>query len=272
MGLMLLNWGIEARKWQLLVSAIQPVSFFKAFRAIFSGQALAFNTLNGVGESAGRALFLEEGNRIRGVIVSFVGSMSQIIVTYVMGLFSLLYLKFNILDGHHQVEGLSAFWLDGIISIITIGIVLFILLYFNISGFIRLIEHIPFISKHRFLIQKLEDLHWKELTKILFLSFCRYVVFVVQYMLLLQVFEVSVSSLEAATLVGVMFLVLAIVPMFSFAELGVRGKVSIQLFGLLSTNTVGIIATTAGIWIINMIIPAIAGSIFIVGIRLFRNK
>ncbi len=269
---MFLNWGIEARKWQLLVMRIQPVSFLKAFKAIFSGQALAFNSLNGIGESAGRALYLEEGNRIRGMIVSFVGSMSQIIVTYVLGLVSLLYFKFYILDGHHQVEGLSAFWLDGIIYIISIGIALFILLYFNISGFIRLIENIPFISKHRFLIQKLEDLHRKELTKILFLSFYRYVVFVVQYMLLLQVFDVNVSFLEAATLIGVMFLVLAIVPMFSLAELGVRGKVSIQLFGLLSTNTVGIIATVAGIWIINLIIPAIAGSIFILSIRLFRKK
>jgi len=40
----------------------------------------------------------------------------------------------------------------------------------------------------------------------------------------------------------------------------------------LSTNHIGIIAAAAGIWIINLIIPAIAGSILILGVRLFQNK
>ena len=269
---MFINWGIEALKWQFLISRIQDVSFVRAYRAIFSGQALAFNTLNRIGESAGRAIFLEEGNRLRGIVLSVVGSMSQIVVTFTMGLLALLYLRFHILDTSHQVEGLSIAWLDGFIYAITVGIVLFILLYFRLSGFIRSLEKIPFIAKHKFFVQKLENFHWKELTRILFLSSCRYVVFVVQYVLLLQVFNVNVSWIEAACMVSVMFLVLAVVPTIALAELGFRGKVSIQLFGLLSTNTIGIIATAAGIWIINLIIPAIAGSLFILGIRLFRNK
>ncbi len=270
--LMFLNWGIEARKWQLLVSGIQKVSFGKAFRAVFSGQALGFNTLNRVGESAGRAIFLEEGNRLRGIVLSVVGSMSQIIVTFATGVIALIYLRWHILDESHHLEGLSVFWLDGLIYTITVGIVLFILLYFRLSWLIQLLEKIPFIARHKFFVQKLEDFHWKELTRILFLSSVRFVVFVVQYVLLLQVFEVHIAWMDAATMVCVMFLVLAIVPTIALAELGFRGKISLQLFGLLSSNTVGIIATAAGIWIINLIIPAIAGSLFILGIRLFRNK
>jgi MFS family permease len=272
MGLMFVNWGIEARKWQILVSSIQKVSFGRAFKAVFSGQALGFNTPNRVGESAGRAIFLDEGNRLRGIVLSVVGSMSQIIVTFVTGLLALLYLRLYILDDSHKLQGLSVFWLDGLIYAITIGIVLFILMYFRLSWLIKLLEKIPFIAKHKFFVQKLEDLHWKELTRILFLSSCRYVVFVVQYVLLLQVFEVHAAWLDAAAMVCVMFLVLAIVPTIALAELGFRGKVSLQLFGLLSSNTIGIVATAAGIWIINLIIPAVAGSLFILGIKLFRNK
>ena len=77
---------------------------------------------------------------------------------------------------------------------------------------------------------------------------------------------------DAACMACVLFLVLAIVPTVALAELGFRGKVSIQLFGLLSANTIGILATAAGIWIINLVIPAIAGSLLILGIRLFRNR
>jgi MFS family permease len=270
--LMFLNWGIEARKWQLLVGSIENVSFGKAFRAVFSGQALGFSTINRMGESAGRAIFLEDGNRLRGIVLSVVGSMSQIIVTFAMGLLALLYMRLYLLDDTHHLQGLSVFWLDGLIYAITIGIVLFILMYFRLSWLTKLIEKIPFIAKHKFFVQKLEDLHWRELTRVLFLSFFRYFVFVVQYVLLLQVFEVNIAWVDAAAMVCVMFLVLAIVPTIALAELGFRGKVSIQLFGLLSSNTIGIIATAAGIWIINLIIPAIAGSLFILGIRLFRNK
>ncbi len=269
---MLLNWGIEARKWQILVSSIQKVSFMRAYRAIFSGQAFAFSTINRVGESAGRAIFLQQGNRIRGIVLSIVGSMSQILVTFLLGLAALLYLRFHILDATHHLEGLSIFWLDGLMYLIGVGIILFIALYFRLSWFIMVLEKIPFVAKYKFFVQKLEDFHPKELTRILFLSTCRYIVFVIQYVILLQVFDVQVFWADAACMACVLFVVLAIVPTIALAELGFRGKVSIQLFGLLSTNTIGIIATAAGIWIINLIIPAIAGSLFILGIRLFRNR
>ncbi|MEN9684405.1 MAG: hypothetical protein RLZZ28_191 [Bacteroidota bacterium] len=270
--LMFVNWGIEAWKWKILVSGIEKVSFGKAVKAVFTGQALGFNTPNRIGESAGRSIFLEEGNRLRGIVLSVVGSVSQIIVTFGTGLLALIYLRYFILDETHHVEGLSVFWLDGLIYLISIGIVLVVLLYFRLSWFIQLLEKIPLIAKYQFFVQKLEDFHWKELTRILILSSIRYGVFVVQYVLLLQAFEVYIHWLDAAMLVSVMLLVLAMVPTIALAELGFRGKISIQLFGLFSNNSLGIIATAAGIWIINLIIPAIAGSLFILGVRLFRNK
>lgn len=270
--LMLVNWGIEARKWQLQVKGIQLLSFGQAFKAILAGQALGFNTINRMGESVGRVAFLKEGNRIRGVVLSFVGSMAQIIVTFIMGIFSMIYMRAHILNAEHQLEGLSVFWVDGLVYVLTMGIFLFSLLYFKMSILIKLLEKIPFIERYKFFLEKLEDFHWKELIGILSLSFGRYFVFLLQYLLLLQVFNVPIFWLDACALVGVMFLVLAIVPTIALAELGFRGKVSILLLGMMSSNTVGIIATAAGIWIINLILPAIAGTLFILGVRLFRNK
>lgn len=270
--LMLVNFGIEARKWQILVNSIQQVSFWRAYRAVFAGQALGFNTLNGVGSSAGRVLFLKEGNRLRGMVLSVVGSMSQVIITFFLGLISLFYLRTHVFINTHSLDTLSVFWYDSLLYVISIGIVFFILLYFRLSWFIQLLEKIPFIARYKFFVQKLEEFHWKELTRLLILSFGRYVVFLVQYVLLLQVFEVNIAPLDAAGLVSAMFLILAIMPTISLAELGFRGKLSLQLFGMLSSNAIGIVASAAGIWIMNLMIPAIAGSLFILGIRLFRNK
>ena len=268
---MFCNWGLETRKWQLLIKGIQTISFGRAFRAIFSGQAFAINTLNNVGEYVGRVLYLKEGNRLRAIAVTVVGSISQIIVTLVMGLSGLLYMKIYLLNSEHLLKDLSVFWLDGLIFALSSGTVALIMLYYGLSWVTKTIEKIPFVAKYAFYIQKVEDFHWKELTRILVLSFVRYVVFVVQYLLLLQVFEVEANWVPLAWLVCVMFLVLAIVPSIALAELGLRGKVSIILLGLVSVNTIGIIATATAIWFINRVVPALAGSLFILGIKLFKK-
>jgi hypothetical protein len=65
---------------------------------------------------------------------------------------------------------------------------------------------------------------------------------------------------------------MAIVPTIAIAELGVRGQIGLYFLGLQSINKVGIIAATFGIWFINLIIPAIAGSVLILGIKVFSDK
>lgn len=269
--LMLINWGIEAKKWQIQVSGIEDVSFFRSFRAVFSGQAFGFGTLNGVGEYAGRALYMQAGNRLRSIAVTMVGSLSQLIVTFVMGLMGLFYLRYFFPLQQNIMHGLSVFWLDALIWGICIFCVLLIALYFSLSWVTKAVEKIPFVSRFAFFIQKVEDLSKKELTRILYLSFIRYFVFVMQYLLLLQIFKVEVSFLQAGWLVCILFLVLTIIPTITLAELGIRGELSIQLFGLISANTIGIIFTASGIWFINRVIPALAGSLFILGVRLFKK-
>ncbi len=270
--LMFVNWGIEARKWQILVSRVELISFNVAYRSILAGQAFALNTINRTGDFVGRILYLKEGNRLRAVALSVVGSMSQTLVTFIIGFIALTGLRFSILNELHSMEGLNQFWLDGLMIAMVIGILLLSVLYFNLNLFIQLLERIPIIAKIRYFIEKLEALHWRELTRILLLSFLRYTIFIVQYVLLLQVFGVEVGVLNLMMLVAVLFLVLAMVPSIALAELGFRGKVSLQLFGLFSINHLGIIAAAAGIWIINLIIPAIAGSVLILSVKLFNNK
>ncbi|MFX7140034.1 hypothetical protein ABTH88_19110, partial [Acinetobacter baumannii] len=51
--LMLANWGIEARKWQIQTTNMEHLSFMAAFKAIFAGQAMGFSTFNRIGEPAG---------------------------------------------------------------------------------------------------------------------------------------------------------------------------------------------------------------------------
>jgi hypothetical protein len=167
---------------------------------------------------------------------------------------------------------LSIIWITATIYCCLAGFLVLILFYFRLSWTIKLIEKIPVVSKYAFFIQKLEEFEWKELLKVLALSLLRYSVFIVQYVLLLQVFNVSIGVWQSCWLTMVMFLALAVVPTIALAELGLRGQLSIQLFGLFSNNTLGIVFTATGIWLINLVVPALAGSLFILGIKMFRSK
>jgi MFS family permease len=270
--LMLANWGIEARKWQLQVCDIQKLSFLAAFRAIFAGQAMGFSTFNRIGEPAGRALFLEDGNRLRGAVLSLMGSMAQIITTFMMGVFCLLYLRIYIINDTHQLPGLSVFWLDSLIYLIGVGVSLFTLAYFRMPGLIELLERLPIVAKYRFFVEKLEVFTYSRLFSILGLSFLRFFVFLLQYYLMSTLFVLNLPIIDVVAMSGVLLLVLAIVPSITLVELGLRGQVSITLFGLLTTDNVGIIAMAAGIWLINLLVPAVIGTIFVLGIRIFKSK
>lgn len=272
--LMFANWSFEAIKWRLLVKHIQKISFFKAFMAVLSGLgvSVAMNTPNGAGEYVGRIMYVKEGNRIRAITLTLVGSISQQIITMLLGTIGLFLLHNNIIEALYKAIKVPDYFIDGLTYIGVVLTFALLAIYFEISWLIKFIEKIPFIKKYAYFIQKLEELNWKELCKVLLISACRYGVFAIQYLLLLQVFNVGIDTWTSFWLVSVMFLILAIVPSFTFAEIGVRGFVSLQLFGVFSHNALGITFTALTIWFINIIIPALAGSLFLLGIKLFRNK
>lgn len=270
--LMLFNWGIEAVKWQVLVRHIQSMSFLTAFKAVFAGVSFAMNTPNRVGEYVGRILYIEEGNRLRAVMLTFVGSFSQFVITILFGGIGLIFLYYFLSNENIPNADLLLIWIGASIYSTLIAGIGLTLSYFRIRWFVKLLEKIPVVAKYAYFIQKLEELEARELLKVLLLSLMRYSIFIVQYLLLLQVFEVNIDWLHAVSLTCVMFLALAVVPTIALAELGLRGQVSISLFTLFNANKLGIVLTASGIWLINLVIPALAGSLFILGKKIFRKK
>ncbi|MBS1730881.1 MAG: flippase-like domain-containing protein [Bacteroidetes bacterium] len=269
---MIANWGIEAKKWQILVRPVEKLNIFRAFRAVLSGLSLSLFLPNGIGEYTGRIVYMSEGNRLRSVALTIVGSIAQVLVTFIAGIAGLIYLRHFTWTHTTQFEGLTLFWMDGIMYFIIIGTLLLLLIYFKLSWLTKIIDKIPYIYKYKYLIESIENFHPKELTKILLLSVVRFCVFVLQYLLLLHIFQVEVYWLDAVFTTCVLFLVLAILPTIPLADVGLRGEAGLQLFGIISANSLGIVATATGIWLVNLIIPSIFGSIFMLGVRIFRNK
>ncbi|MDE3211659.1 MAG: flippase-like domain-containing protein [Bacteroidota bacterium] len=271
-GLSFLNWGFEAKKWQLLVSTIQSFSFLRAFKSVLSGITLSLNTPNRMGEYGGRIIYVETGNRIKAISLSIAGSISQLIITLLLGCMGLTYMLFFQGAGEVTLMGLPDFWLRILLYLSVIITLLLLLFFFRLSWLIRLVEKIPASGKVVQYISVLDHFDAKLLLRLLFLSFLRYIVFVLQYILMLHVLQVAIPWMSAFWIITILFLVLAIVPSFAIADLGIRGKFSVELLGFYSANTIGIIGTTFGIWMINLFIPALAGSLLILNVKFFKDK
>lgn len=270
--LIFFNWGFEAKKWQLLLRPLQSLTFFTALKSVLTGIAFSINTPNRIGEYGGRILYVEEGKRIKAISLSIAGSISQLILTLFMGSLGLSYLLIFQLKQTDSLMGLSYFWIEVLLFGTVIIFLLLLLFFFRLSWLVQLIEKVPRMRKYVEYINVLEQFNPKLLLSLLWLSFFRYLVFVLQYLLLLQVFEVNLSWMAGFWNMSILFLVMAIVPSFAIADLGIRGKFSTELLSIYSTNTVGIIGATFGIWLLNLFIPALLGSILILGTRFFKEK
>lgn len=270
--LMLVNWGLESLKWKILISSVQRISFFRAFKAILSGLSFSLFMPNGSGEYLGRMLFMDEGKKLRSVAVSFVGSIAQVLITLVAGVIGLIYIFSEVPAAHLQLQGLSVFWLKGLIYAVGTAIVILLVMYFKVSLFTKWLIKIPFINKNRIFIQSLEGYDWKILGQVLGVSLLRYGIFIMQYLLVFYLLGVDISVANGICGTCVLFLILAIIPTIPLVDIGIRSEVSIQIFGLMTTNIVGIVSTAALIWIVNIILPSVIGSLFTLGIKLFKEK
>ena len=268
---MLLNWGIEAFKWQLLLRPLEKLSFINSFKSVLAGCSITMLTPNRIGEYGGRILYVKEENRLDAIPLTILGSVSQLFITVLMGTLGLIYLKYFSED-KQLFNSLPAYTEDILLYISTSGAVFLILIYLRVGLLVRLLNKIKSLRKIAAHIVLLDTFSGKQLLRILFLSFLRYMVFILQFILLLQIMQVQISFFTCFRLLTVFYLVMAIAPTIGFTELPMRAAASLEILQIYSNNLIGIQAASLGIWIINLVIPAIIGSLLIFGIKILKDK
>lgn len=267
---MLANWGIEAWKWRIQLAPLEKISFIKAFKSVMAGCSITMLTPNRVGEFGGRILYVDEQHRLRAITLTILGSISQFLVTLLVGTAALLVLKY-FLHATALFQIMPQYVSNGLLIIAVVATVATLMFYLRIGWLIHLLERVKLFNKAIKYVQLLESFSIKQLLTILALSFLRYGVFILQYMLLLKVMGVEVGYGISFLLLSVFYLVMAIAPTVGLAELPVRASASVELFKLFSDNIVGIQAAALGIWIINLVLPAVIGSILIFGIKITKD-
>ena len=268
--MMFLNWFLEALKWRFLIRKIEYVSVVRSVRAIFSGITVSAFTPNRVGEYGGRVFCLQKADRIQAVLITVIGSMAQLLTTIMFGSIGLLFLPSYKSEFSLFFDNVS-FAFPVFAFILIVLNTLLILLFLNASVLSSVLSTIPFLKKFKKYNSVFSFYSFEELLKVLGYSIARYFVFTTQFFILLQLFDVSIAYTDAFILIATMLFVISVIPTIAITEIGVRSSVALFLFGLVSSNTIGILSATFLLWVINLLLPSLIGVIFIFSLKFFRK-
>ncbi len=258
--LMPINWSIETIKWQSLIKNIQIISFSRALKAVFSGISLGIFTPNRIGEIGGRIFYLNKGKRTFGLLATSLGSFSQLLTTIIAGLvgFAMLLIFFPDKTNINPI-------FDGLfLIVILIFLLILIYLYFNAKLLNPIFLKFSFFKKRQDQLKYFSNTKNSLLLKILFISMVRYLIFITQFYLLLAFLNIQISFLQAFISISLLYLFSTIIPTTTLLELGIKGSLAIFFIGLFSNDLLHIVLTTMTLWLINLVIPSIIGSIFFI--------
>ncbi len=254
--LMVLNWVAEAYKWQIMIASVHKIKFYESLCAIVCGLTLGTVTPNRIGDVGVRIMLLPKGKRIVGTVVAASGGFAKIVVVHMLACFALpvfLYLYKPELNN----------WLYVITFTLLFYIILLIYFYFNIDRFSNWMKRFRWFIKYKRYFEVISTYDQKFQLKILLIAFFRFSTLIVQYYLLLNLILPFINFSQVMLMVILLITIQSAIPSIDILDLTVRGVAALFLFGLLTNRDDVIIAVTAIIWFINLIIPALIGLILI---------
>ena len=259
--LMILNWTTEALKWKYMIRKIESISTGRSLEAVFSGLTVSLFTPNRIGEYAGRVFHLSEGRRMQGTFITVIENSSQLLVTILSGSVAcMIYIK-----DYMEIDS----WIFLLLRFMLVALSVFcLILYFNLDLLEKAFRKFR-LSDYWQKIFHVFSLYSKmELLKVLFLSIIRYVIFSIQFYMLLRIYGCTFQFLQGFLMIAMTFFVMSVVPTFAITEIGVRGAISAFFFGKLTNDVLPVLNATFSLWLINLAIPALIGTFFIFHFRL----
>lgn len=251
--LMIFNWGLETKKWQMLLGSVQYLSFIDSFKSVLAGLSSGLLTPNRIGNFIGRLAYVKKENHNQAIVNTLVGNLAQFTSTLLMGSVGFLVLI------SYKLQIQNSFW-----------ILLFSVLFSSVGCYIyfrpSVLNFRPlnklFSDKTKLSIQEINDSYSNVKIKILGLSLLRYIVFCVQYFLVFKLFGIQISIVVLFSLIATVFLITTLIPSLFFGKLFVRESVAVFIFSLVDINLSLILVVVFLLWLINLAVPAVVGSIF----------
>jgi uncharacterized membrane protein YbhN (UPF0104 family) len=223
-------------------------------RAVLAGVATGVFTPNRAGEFGGRVLDMEKGHRLEAALLSFAGGLTQLAVTICVALPALFFSPYA---GMEVLPHLTLTFLFLALCVLLISV-----------GWILRRKASPALRKWIAVFEGQPLRHWLHIA---LLSLLRYGVFSMQFYLLLWALGIQLSVAQALAAIPLTFFATTVIPTFALSEIGIRGSVSVVFIGFFSPDSLGILIASFALWIINIALPALVGSVIVLQMDLFKK-
>jgi len=233
-------------KWQNLVNTFYRISFKEATVQSLGSLTASIFTPNRVGEYGAKMLYFPKSETKKIILLNFISNSSQMATTLFFGVVGLM------------ITGLFYDYFSYKIALF-LFIILLLFSLFIIFGK-KIIIYGFSVEK---LIQKIKSFPRNSLKTTQQLSVIRFLIFSHQFYFLLVIFGVEITySLALATIFSMYFLA-SIVPSIHLMDVAIKGSVAFILFGKLGVNQWTIVSITTLMWLLNLVIPVLIGSLFV---------
>lgn len=243
--LMPVNWALETIKWKRLLRTEVP--YGRLLKSIIAGITIGFVTPGRSGEFAGRVMFLNDNNGAKVFYLSSIGGLAQTAASLVIGVPFVMVWCNNIF----------------VTGIVTGCAIIYLLAYFRFDLLNRWLFNRTLLQKFGLVMQQgdLPDINTQ--LSVLILSAIRFSVYAFQYVLLLMFFGVSNNALALGTHSIVYLLAQTFSPLIPLLDFSYRGASALYVFKNFSDNNIAILSAVMLVWLINLVIPAVIGYLFI---------
>ena len=244
-----LNRYFEILKWQNLAQVLKPISLYEATKQVLAALTLGVFTPVGVGEYAGKALYFDKKDTKKIIFLNLICNGIQIVATGVFGILGMLLLGYWL-------------WSFGIIAI-TIVFLMF-------SYFTKKIKIKGYSIDD--LLEKIHEIPKKIHRKNFILGMCRYLVFSHQYYFLFLAFDVDLPYTTLMATITTVYFLASVIPSFQFLDFALKGSLAVYFFGILGVNEWVVVFVTTLMWFLNIVLPVIIGSYFVMIFKVLPQK
>lgn len=249
--LMPVNWLLETVKWHALLSVHAKIPFKRGLKAVAGGIALSIFTPNRIGEYGGRMMFMPYTHRWTVVFSTLIGSISQNLIAFGAGILAVIIL----FDQSLLLKVVVA-----ISFLVCVGAYFFI---GKTAGWIARFDFPGILKKMKRHVYLLGDYSKNILAKALIIAALRYFVYVLQFVLLLLAFEPQSSVLFLFLGVSCLYLFQTFVPLPTGWDVLARTNIALLLWSESGMSELSISLASFIVWMVNLLIPAILGSLAI---------
>lgn len=252
--LWVLNLFWDAWIWRSVHYFLNPLSWRRSFKTNFICYALAFITPANSGELAGRYVMLNgKASRQKTVFLTFWSHFPRLVVKLIVGCCGILFLSHALGKISLSFAGIGS----GIL-ILTLGI-----FYFS---FIRIQKwlHQKGFGKVD-LANHISDEHPTQTEKaaLMTLGLLKYLTYNFQFILLVLLWGDVGFTWTLVSSVLVFYFVTAVIPTFAAADFLVKGALAMYVFGAFIKDESLLINASFVVWLFNIAIPALVGTIII---------